>query len=133
MLTHAHNNSTRLLLLLLLPLPVRTHMLAYVQHHTLQCNHHHTAPPPTLSITQIPLLVTHVSINILVATVPHSCFNRYRHARRFQLWEACLAILHCSGHNDSLLVRKIWDEIIAIELTHADTPQFKYVCLGVCA
>lgn len=41
-------------------------------------------------------------------------YNRY--ARRFQLWEACLAILHSASHQDPALVRRIWDELIQAEL-----------------
>lgn len=37
-------------------------------------------------------------------------FNKY--AKKFRLFESQLAILHCAGHNDPALVRKLWELIV---------------------
>lgn len=38
------------------------------------------------------------------------------YAEPFELWECQLAILHCSGHQDPMLVETMWDNIIEAEL-----------------
>lgn len=34
------------------------------------------------------------------------------YAEPLQLWECKLAIIHCSGHQDSMLIQGIWTHII---------------------
>ncbi|XP_046432876.1 nuclear pore complex protein Nup155 [Neodiprion virginianus] len=44
------------------------------------------------------------------------------YAERLQLWECKLAIIHCSGHQDSMLIQGIWTNIIENELKNANAP-----------
>ena len=39
------------------------------------------------------------------------------YAERFELAECQLAILHCAGHHDPMLVQKLWRELLNQELT----------------
>lgn len=38
------------------------------------------------------------------------------YADQYNLWECKLAIVHCAGHNDPLLIESIWTNIIQQEL-----------------
>ena len=38
-------------------------------------------------------------------------------AEPYGLWECQLAILHCAGHPDSMLIATVWDEIISREIS----------------
>jgi len=38
-------------------------------------------------------------------------------AEPYQLWECQLAILHCAGHPDSMLIETVWDQIINMEIS----------------
>ena len=38
------------------------------------------------------------------------------YAERFNLAECQLAIIHCAGHHDPLLVQKLWRELLAQEI-----------------
>ncbi|KAL6064256.1 Nucleoporin 155 [Balamuthia mandrillaris] len=49
-------------------------------------------------------------------------YNKY--AKKYGLWESCLAILKCSGHNDPALVKKFWENIVLEELYNADSPDY---------
>ena len=43
----------------------------------------------------------------------HSITKLYAdYAEPYQLWECQLAILHCAGHPDSMLIATVWDQII---------------------
>ena len=37
-------------------------------------------------------------------------------AEPYQLWECQLAILHCAGHHDPMLIQTMWENIIDWEL-----------------
>jgi len=39
------------------------------------------------------------------------------YAEPYQLWECQLAILHCAGHPDSMLIETVWDQIINREIS----------------
>lgn len=39
------------------------------------------------------------------------------YAEKFNLAECQLAIIHCAGHHDPLLVQKLWRELLALEIT----------------
>ncbi|XP_058794102.1 nuclear pore complex protein Nup155 isoform X2 [Phymastichus coffea] len=41
------------------------------------------------------------------------------YAEPLQLWECKLAVIHCSGHQDIMLIQGIWKNIIEIELSNA--------------
>lgn len=43
------------------------------------------------------------------------------YADHLQLWESKLAIIHCSGHQDAMLVQGIWTNIIDNELKNSRT------------
>ncbi|XP_051175538.1 nuclear pore complex protein Nup154 isoform X2 [Leptopilina boulardi] len=44
------------------------------------------------------------------------------YAEPLQLWECKLSIIHCSGHQDSMLIQGIWTNIIDNELRNATSP-----------
>ncbi|XP_029678395.1 nuclear pore complex protein Nup155 isoform X1 [Formica exsecta] len=44
------------------------------------------------------------------------------YAEPLQLWECKLAIIHCSGHQDDMLIKGIWTNIIDNELENATEP-----------
>lgn len=46
-------------------------------------------------------------------------FEEY--AQKYDLWECQIAIVHCSGHNDPLLVESIWTNIIKDEINNMKT------------
>jgi nuclear pore complex protein Nup155 len=49
-------------------------------------------------------------------------YNKF--AKRFGLWESCLAIMRVSGHNDPLLIQKFWKNIINEELLRAQNSEY---------
>ena len=52
-----------------------------------------------------------------------------QYADPLQLWECKLAIIHCSGHQDAMLIQEIWTNIISNELKDAATPEDKMAIL----
>ncbi|CAK9797720.1 Nuclear pore complex protein Nup154 [Anthophora quadrimaculata] len=52
-----------------------------------------------------------------------------KYADPLQLWECKLAIIHCSGHQDAMLVQEIWTNIINNELKDASTAEDKMAIL----
>ncbi|XP_012285460.1 nuclear pore complex protein Nup155 [Orussus abietinus] len=44
------------------------------------------------------------------------------YAEPLQLWECKLAIIHCSGHQDSMLIQGIWNNIIDNEIKNVTSP-----------
>jgi nuclear pore complex protein Nup155 len=40
-------------------------------------------------------------------------------AEPYNLWECQLSILHCAGHNDPMMVEKMWENIIEKELAES--------------
>ncbi|OAD62095.1 hypothetical protein WN48_07748 [Eufriesea mexicana] len=52
-----------------------------------------------------------------------------KYADFLQLWECKLAIIHCSGHQDAMLIQEIWTNIINNELKDASTAEDKMAIL----
>ncbi|KAK1121340.1 hypothetical protein K0M31_010636 [Melipona bicolor] len=52
-----------------------------------------------------------------------------KYADPLQLWECKLAIIHCSGHQDAILIQEIWTNIINNELKDASTAEDKMTIL----
>ncbi|XP_071869599.1 nuclear pore complex protein Nup154 [Bombus fervidus] len=51
------------------------------------------------------------------------------YADPLQLWECKLSIIHCSGHQDAMLIQEIWTNIINNELKDASTAEDKMTIL----
>ncbi|CAB0037630.1 unnamed protein product [Trichogramma brassicae] len=54
-----------------------------------------------------------------VARIQQQLYEEF--AEPLQLWECKLAIIHCSGHQDVMLIQGIWKNIIETELKNAPT------------
>ncbi|XP_043248349.1 nuclear pore complex protein Nup154 isoform X2 [Colletes gigas] len=52
-----------------------------------------------------------------------------KYADPLQLWECKLAIIHCSGHQDAMLIQEIWTNIINNELKDASTAEDRMAIL----
>lgn len=54
------------------------------------------------------------------------------YAEPYELWECQLAILHCAGHPDHMLIETMWENIIDAEIrkTHDLSTQTKVVTLS---
>ncbi|XP_076649143.1 nuclear pore complex protein Nup154 [Halictus rubicundus] len=52
-----------------------------------------------------------------------------KYADSLQLWECKLAIIHCSGHQDAMLIQEIWTNIINNELKDTSTAEDKMAIL----
>ena len=56
------------------------------------------------------------------------------YAEPYQLWECQLAILHCAGHPDSMLIATVWDEIISREISRTaevGSPQDRIAAMAI--
>ena len=56
------------------------------------------------------------------------------YAEPYQLWECQLAILHCAGHPDSMLIATVWDEIISREISRTaevGSPQDRVAAMAI--
>jgi len=51
-----------------------------------------------------------IILKILINDIRSQLYEEY--AEPLQLWECKLAIIHCSGHQDDMLIKGIWTNII---------------------
>ncbi|XP_012260855.2 nuclear pore complex protein Nup155 [Athalia rosae] len=76
------------------------------------CSQQHLLNPMTVRVAQKRLNSSLLDVTQL--------YEEY--AEPLQLWECKLAIIHCSGHQDSMLIQGIWTNIIDNELKNAVAP-----------
>ncbi|XP_024941469.1 nuclear pore complex protein Nup154 isoform X2 [Cephus cinctus] len=76
------------------------------------CNQQHLYDPMTVRDAKLRLNSSLIPITQL--------YEEY--AEPLQLWECKLAIIHCSGHQDAMLIQGIWTNIIENELKNATAP-----------
>ena len=84
---------------------------------------------------QLPTTLRHIYLLLQLNSDLMSITTLYsNYAEPYQLWECQLAILHCAGHPDSMLIATVWDEIISREISRTaevGSPQDRVAAMAI--